>query len=176
MPNRCVWSSPAACALADSNQAYFKMQNVLIDERRIWVDLWVSRRTPPYDAVGLMYISHSSQSVARLNGGWSNNPKLGPRPARGGRGRGGAGFGGHDELEATRRYREGSGNESTRYGMVFDVPDDRPNRRRGRSKEGGLRRDHSRERRRRSRSPRPREGDSERDRGHRRSRSRDWRR
>ncbi|KAF9651195.1 cyclophilin-like protein [Thelephora ganbajun] len=27
----------------DAEQAYFKMQNVLVDDRRIWVDLWVSR-------------------------------------------------------------------------------------------------------------------------------------
>lgn len=26
----------------DSLQAYFKMQNVLVDDRRIWVDLYVS--------------------------------------------------------------------------------------------------------------------------------------
>jgi peptidyl-prolyl cis-trans isomerase-like 4 len=26
----------------DAEQAYFKMQNVLVDDRRIWVDLWVS--------------------------------------------------------------------------------------------------------------------------------------
>jgi peptidyl-prolyl cis-trans isomerase-like 4 len=25
----------------DAEQAYFKMQNVLVDDRRIWVDLWV---------------------------------------------------------------------------------------------------------------------------------------
>ncbi|EPT00766.1 hypothetical protein FOMPIDRAFT_1121636 [Fomitopsis schrenkii] len=135
----------------DAEQAYFKMQNVLIDERRIWVDF--------------------SQSVARLNGGWSNNPKTGPRPVRGERGHGGVGFGGHDELEATRRYREGLGHQSSHYGMVFDVADDRSSKRRGNSQEEGLRRHHSREPRRRSRSPKGR--DSERDRGHRRSRSRD---
>ncbi|KAH7098803.1 cyclophilin-like protein, partial [Auriculariales sp. MPI-PUGE-AT-0066] len=52
----------------DAEQAYFKMQNVLIDDRRIWVDF--------------------SQSVARTNGpaGWSNNPSRG---GGSGRGRGG---------------------------------------------------------------------------------------
>ncbi|KAH9927271.1 cyclophilin-like domain-containing protein [Fomitopsis serialis] len=129
----------------DAEQAYFKMQNVLIDERRIWVDF--------------------SQSVARLNGGWSNDPQLGPRPVRGGRGRGGGGFGGITHLEATRRYRESSAEDGDRYGLVFDVPDDRHSRRRSSSKERVPRSDHSRERRRRSRG--------ERDREHRRSRSRD---
>ncbi|KAI0727270.1 cyclophilin-like protein [Fomitopsis betulina] len=135
----------------DAEQAYFKMQNVLIDERRIWVDF--------------------SQSVARLNGGWSNDPKVGSRPVRGERQRDGVGFGGHDALEPTRRYREGMGHQSSRYGMVFDVPaNERPSKRRDNSKEGGLRRDHSREPRRRSQSPRPKGRNSERDR---RSRSRD---
>ncbi|TFY53966.1 hypothetical protein EVJ58_g9143 [Rhodofomes roseus] len=89
----------------DAEQAYFKMQNVLIDERRIWVDF--------------------SQSVSRLNGGWSNDPKMGPRPARGGKGHGGGGFGGLTHLEATRRYRESSADDGDRYGLVFDVPGDR---------------------------------------------------
>ncbi|TCD61360.1 Peptidyl-prolyl cis-trans isomerase cyp6 [Steccherinum ochraceum] len=67
----------------DAEQAYFKMQNVLVDDRRIWVDF--------------------SQSVARLNnGGWSNNVKMGPRRGQGKSG----GFGGREDLEATRRYRE----------------------------------------------------------------------
>ena len=44
MPNRCVKLEPSFPDLADggvSNQAYFKMQNVLVDDRRIWVDLYV---------------------------------------------------------------------------------------------------------------------------------------
>ncbi|KAI0940191.1 Peptidyl-prolyl cis-trans isomerase cyp6 [Taiwanofungus camphoratus] len=138
----------------EAEQAYFKMQNVLVDDRRIWVDF--------------------SQSVARLNTTWSNNPKIGPRPARG-KGRGG-GFGGLDNLEETRRYREGPRGVDGGYGMVFDVPDDRHHMRRTRSRSRSPRRDRdsSRERRKRSRSPRPRER-GDRDRERRRSRSRDRR-
>ncbi|QRV87929.1 peptidyl-prolyl cis-trans isomerase, cyclophilin-type protein [Ceratobasidium sp. AG-Ba] len=65
----------------DAEQAYFKMQNVLVDDRRIWVDF--------------------SQSVSRLNTHWSNNPKLGRRNKRGD-----DSYAGRDDLEETRRYRE----------------------------------------------------------------------
>jgi len=138
----------------DAEQAYFKMQNVLVDDRRIWVDF--------------------SQSVARLNNTWSNDPKMGPRQPRGGRGRGGGGgFGGRDDLEPTRRYREGSEGPGGGYGMVFDVPDERSHHRRSRSP----RQDRSRDRKRRSRSPRASHGERhrERDREQPRSRSRDRR-
>jgi len=128
----------------DAEQAYFKMQNVLVDDRRIWVDF--------------------SQSVARLNKNWSNNPT---RDSQGGRrdGRtpGGGGFGGRDDLEATRRYRGGDRNRSPSYGMVFDLPADRNSSRKHRD------RDERESRRRsssRSRSPRER-------RDRRRSQSRD---
>ncbi|KAI8982748.1 cyclophilin-like domain-containing protein [Trametes punicea] len=116
----------------DAEQAYFKMQNVLVDDRRIWVDF--------------------SQSVARLNTHWSNNVKMGPRP--GGRGKGG--FAGRDDLEATRRYRGQSEERGRDYEMVFDVPSSGRQRRRSRSP---LRRDASKERSRRARSPRRRPGD-----------------
>ncbi|KAI9574820.1 cyclophilin-like domain-containing protein [Boletus coccyginus] len=109
----------------DAEQAYFKMQNVLVDDRRIWVDF--------------------SQSVARLNTSWSNNPQLGPR--RKGRG----GFAGRDDLEESRRYR-GSPREAGRgdYEMVFEVPDVEPSHHRKRDR--SRHRDRSSERR-RSRSP-----------------------
>ncbi|CAE6412914.1 unnamed protein product [Rhizoctonia solani] len=81
----------------DAEQAYFKMQNVLVDDRRIWVDF--------------------SQSVSKLNTQWSNNPMM---PKRGKRE--GGGFAGRDDLEETRRYRgEDSGKgEGSGFGMLFD--------------------------------------------------------
>jgi len=113
----------------EAEQAYFKMQNVLVDDRRIWVDF--------------------SQSVARLNTSWSNNPKMGMR----GKERGG--FGGRDDLEETRRYRGGNrSDDRSGYGMVFEVPDDRgaPRHHSRHDRE----RDHTRDRkRRRSISPVP---------------------
>ncbi|CAL1700075.1 unnamed protein product [Somion occarium] len=131
----------------DAEQAYFKMQNVLVDDRRIWVDF--------------------SQSVARLNNTWSNEPKMGPRMTRGGKGKSG-GFGGREDLEPTRRYREGSEEQRHSYGLVFDVPsDERSRHRHSRSP----RRAKSRERR-RSRSPRHRDGKPY-ERERRRSRDRD---
>ncbi|THH07177.1 hypothetical protein EW145_g3564 [Phellinidium pouzarii] len=85
----------------EAEQAYFKMQNVLIDDRRIWVDF--------------------SQSVARLNTHWSNDIKTGPRVGRGKAGDRG-GFAGRDDLEATRRYRVANNDHyGDKYGMVFDV-------------------------------------------------------
>ncbi|KAL6307159.1 cyclophilin-like domain-containing protein [Sparassis latifolia] len=130
----------------DAEQAYFKMQNVLVDDRRIWVDF--------------------SQSVARLNTHWSNDIKIGPRLGRGGGGRGrGGGFGGLENLEETRRYRGGSRGAVNGYGMVFDVPEDR-HRRRNRSRSVTRDKEYGR----RSRSPQHRDrGERERH----RSRSRD---
>ncbi|KDQ64106.1 hypothetical protein JAAARDRAFT_166075 [Jaapia argillacea MUCL 33604] len=158
----------------DAEQAYFKMQNVLVDDRRIWVDF--------------------SQSVARLNTQWSNDPKVGPRMGggggRGGRGRGG-GFAGREDLEETRRYRATGGHGSHGdYGMVFDVPSADNGRRRKRSRSREKERERSKERdrdrqKRRSRSPPPpppreRERDRDRERvrerDRRRSRSREDRR
>ncbi len=37
----------------DAEQAYFKMQNVLVDDRRIWVDLWVSITLALFDSYSL---------------------------------------------------------------------------------------------------------------------------
>jgi peptidyl-prolyl cis-trans isomerase-like 4 len=123
--------------MANGQQAYFKMQNVLIDDRRIWVDLYVICCF--FEGVGYTLTICSSQSVARLNTSWSNHPKMGPKVARGGR----SGFGGREDLEETRRYRDG-GDEKRNdgYGMVFDVSDRRTKRSRSRE-----------HRRKRSRSP-----------------------
>uniref|UniRef100_A0A0W0G354 Peptidyl-prolyl cis-trans isomerase n=1 Tax=Moniliophthora roreri TaxID=221103 RepID=A0A0W0G354_MONRR len=113
----------------DAEQAYFKMQNVLVDDRRIWVDF--------------------SQSVARVNKFWSNDIKRGPKLARGG-----SGFGGRDDLVQTKRYRKDEDDYSrdSKYGMVFDVPSsghrrdrDRDSRRR-RSRSRSPRRDRDRDR------------------------------
>ncbi|KAI9508149.1 cyclophilin-like domain-containing protein [Russula earlei] len=119
----------------DAEQAYFKMQNVLVDDRRIWVDF--------------------SQSVARLNKGWSNNPvrESQARSRGNARAAGGDGFGGRDDLEATRRYRDaGGGVRSPSYRMVFDLQDDRDSYR-DRDERGPRKRSRSR-----SRSPRERRG------------------
>ena len=93
------------------------MQNVLVDDRRIWVDF--------------------SQSVAKANTHWSNEPKRAARTDRSG------GFGGRDDLVRTSKYRESKEDRGAGgYGMVFDVPSS-----------GGRRRSRS-PKRRRSRSPR----------------------
>jgi len=113
--------------MEDAEQAYFKMQNVLVDDRRIWVDF--------------------SQSVARINGSWSNDIM---RVPKGKKGRDNSGFGGRDDLERTSRYRDGGDGRrgGEKYGMVFDVPsDDVRRRKRKRSAD-------KQSRRRRSRSPR----------------------
>ena len=67
--------------------------------------------------------SASSQSVARLNNKWSNNPAREDQAARR-NARGGGGFGGRDDLEATRKYRDDDGgrNRSPSYEMVFEYP------------------------------------------------------
>ena len=82
----------------DCEQAYFKMQGVLIDDHRIHVDF--------------------SQSVSRLSDTWrdATNSK---RAARKG------GFGGIDSLEKKRQYRaaDSSRRDLRGYGMVFDKED-----------------------------------------------------
>ncbi|KAG6868007.1 Peptidyl-prolyl cis-trans isomerase cyp6 [Termitomyces sp. T159_Od127] len=114
----------------DAEQAYFKMQNVLVDDRRIWVDF--------------------SQSVAKLNTHWSNDIRRDAKPPRRS-----IGFGGRDDLEKTRRYRdehETSRRHGGHYDMIFDVSGPHGHgRKRSRSRDrledrGG--------RRRRSKSPR----------------------
>ncbi|TFK29016.1 cyclophilin-like protein [Coprinopsis marcescibilis] len=137
----------------DAEQAYFKMQNVLVDDRRIWVDF--------------------SQSVAKSNAVWSNEIA---RPRRGEKG---IGYGGRDDLERTRRYRadEGSGRQRTNdYSMVFDVGESsHSERQRKRSRSPAEHGDRSRRKRSRSRSPRSDRdrGKHHRDRERRRSRSRE---
>ncbi|KAG5642530.1 Peptidyl-prolyl cis-trans isomerase cyp6 [Asterophora parasitica] len=130
----------------EAEQAYFKMQNVLVDDRRIWVDF--------------------SQSVAKMNTHWSNDVKRGPKAG----GRGPGGFAGRDDLERTRRYREEhvpSKGHGHGYGMVFDVHDASHSHGRKRSRSRDRYDEPRDDRRRRSRSP-PRK-----ERERRRSRSRD---
>jgi len=79
-------------------QAYFKMKDVLIDDKRIHVDF--------------------SQSVSRLSDSWrdSTNSK---------RRHGGGGFGGVSGLEKKRQYKAGDygGGRRDKYGMVYDEDD-----------------------------------------------------
>ncbi|CAG8219975.1 unnamed protein product [Penicillium olsonii] len=142
----------------DCEQAYFKMQGVLIDDHRIHVDF--------------------SQSVSKLSESWRNSTVTKRRPR--------GGFGGVDDLEEKRQYREvvdaPVDEDDARYSMVFDknkkkAPDAAPS---GRDRES--RRDSSRSPRRNqdryrrrsySRSPRR---DSRKDRERERGRYRDDRR
>lgn len=128
----------------EAEQAYFKMQSVLIDDCRIHVDF--------------------SQSVSRLADGW----RSGQNARRGGNTRGG--FGGIEGLEKKRQYRAYGEDRSGRpkgdsYGMMFDGKRDRA---RDEDGDGFHGRDHAYQPKRRSpsrsRSPRRR----------RRSRSRDY--
>jgi peptidyl-prolyl cis-trans isomerase-like 4 len=132
---------------ASCEQAYFKMQGVLIDDHRIHVDF--------------------SQSVSKLSDTWrsATNTK------RAGRG----GFGGVSGLEKKRQYKVdyGEGRDRDRYGMVYDeeemrrrrereeVDRERPGRKVTRSLSPERRRSPSPSRghARRSRSPRRREYD-----------------
>lgn len=106
----------------DCEQAYFKMQGVLIDDHRIHVDF--------------------SQSVSKLSDTWrdATNSK---RKNRSG---GGGGFGGVDSLQRKRHYRdEEDRNTSKGYRMVFNRDDmkntDRKERPRERSRSRSPRRD-----------------------------------
>ncbi|OAP64488.1 peptidyl-prolyl cis-trans isomerase-like 4 [Fonsecaea erecta] len=87
----------------DCEQAYFKMQGVLIDDHRIHVDF--------------------SQSVSKLSDTWrdATNSK---RAGRSG------GFGGIASLEKRRHYRgdDGRGQNGGNYRMVFDKDDIRRNK------------------------------------------------
>ncbi|KIY02402.1 peptidyl-prolyl cis-trans isomerase-like 4 [Fonsecaea multimorphosa CBS 102226] len=101
----------------DCEQAYFKMQGVLIDDHRIHVDF--------------------SQSVSKLSDTWrdATNSK---------RARQSGGFGGIASLEKRRHYREddGRGHNGGNYRMVFDKDDIRRNKESRR--EEGSRRSRSR--------------------------------
>lgn len=115
---------------ASCEQAYFKMQGVLIDDHRIHVDF--------------------SQSVSKLSDTWrtATNSK---------RRQGGGGFGGISGLEKRRQYKtDDYGVRRDRYGMVYD--EDELRRRGEREREMGGKQSRSPERREksRSRSPSPR--------------------
>ncbi|TVY57505.1 Peptidyl-prolyl cis-trans isomerase-like 4 [Lachnellula cervina] len=110
-------------------QAYFKMQGVLIDDHRIHVDF--------------------SQSVSKLSDTWrtATNSK---------RRHGGGGFGGVSGLEKKRQYKMeeySSGPRRDRYGMVYD--EDELRRRHEREEKY----DSSKRERSRSRSPQRERGD-----------------
>ena len=158
----------------DCEQAYFKMQGVLIDDHRIHVDFSQSVIN------SFLVSSHSVDSasqVSRLSDKWrtATNSK---------RAQNGGGFGGISSLEKKRQFRaaEHKGDEERKryngYGMVFDkesVHDEEarsPHQRRNTHR-------YSRSRS-RSRSPKRREYRNERkstrDHRWRRSRSRDFRR
>ena len=131
----------------DCEQAYFKMQGVLIDDHRIHVDF--------------------SQSVSKLSNVWrdSTNQK---------RQRQGGGFGGIDSLQKKSHYRDedhrGSGGRG--YRMVFDRDEmskdhrTEPQRRRSRSRSRSPRYDKRRDDRRRDPGDRTRDrfSNNERDR------------
>lgn len=112
----------------DCEQAYFKMQGVLIDDHRIHVDF--------------------SQSVSKLSDSWRDSANS-KRSSRSG------GFGGIDSLERRRQYRgEADRARTSGHGMVFDknelqkhkrAEQESPARRRSRSP-SPMMRDGSRER------------------------------
>ncbi|PGH06248.1 peptidyl-prolyl cis-trans isomerase-like 4 [Blastomyces parvus] len=77
----------------DCEQAYFKMQGVLIDDHRIHVDF--------------------SQSVSKLSDSWRNATNSKRAGQRGG-------FGGISSLEKRRQYRASEAPRRDGYGMVFD--------------------------------------------------------
>lgn len=116
--------------------AYSKMQDVLIDDRRIHVDF--------------------SQSVSKLSAAWRNDETQ-KRRSRASRG----GFGGAAELERRRQYRdEYNDDDDARYGMVYGEEDmkrrhDRVPPRRGDDDRDRRRDQDSRPPRRRSRSRSP---------------------
>ena len=114
-------------------QAYFKMQGVLIDDHRIHVDF--------------------SQSVSKLSDTWrtATNSK---------RRQGGGGFGGVSGLEKKRHYKaEEYGGRRDRYGMVYDE-DEMRKRHEREGRHASEERERSRSR---SRSPREKKGRYERD-------------
>lgn len=115
---------------ASCEQAYFKMQGVLIDDHRIHVDF--------------------SQSVSKLSDTWrtATNSK---------RRQGGGGFGGISGLEKKRQYKtDDYGVRRDRYGMVYDEDELRRRGEREREREGKQSRSPERREKSRSRSPSPR--------------------
>ncbi|KAF9886405.1 Peptidyl-prolyl cis-trans isomerase cyp6 [Aspergillus nanangensis] len=124
----------------DCEQAYFKMQGVLIDDHRIHVDF--------------------SQSVSKLQESW-RNATISKRSGQRG------GFGGVDSLERKRQYRASDNPRQTDddYAMMFDKKESRRRSPPRSSRSPGPRRDSYRTRDRSySRSPpRRRGGESYRD-------------
>jgi peptidyl-prolyl cis-trans isomerase-like 4 len=112
----------------DCEQAYFKMQGVLIDDHRIHVDF--------------------SQSVSKLSDTWRDSANS-KRAGKSG------GFGGIDSLERRRQYRgEADRARTSGHGMIFDKnelqkhkrPEQEPPVRRRSRSPSPRRRDRSRER------------------------------
>ncbi|KAJ9144912.1 Peptidyl-prolyl cis-trans isomerase-like 4 [Pleurostoma richardsiae] len=131
--------------------AYFKMQGVLIDDRRIHVDF--------------------SQSVSKLSEVWRSETNAKRKSAARGKG----GWGGVRELEKWRKYREEDGAEDDRegYEMVYGDEEMKGHaaRDRDRREDTGRVRAHERADRRepsRERQPDERRGDRGQDRGSRR--------
>ncbi|WVW81270.1 peptidyl-prolyl cis-trans isomerase-like 4 [Kwoniella bestiolae CBS 10118] len=156
-----------------AEQAYFKMQNVLVDDRRIWVDFSQS-------------VAKMSVSQAVSGGRGRGRGRGGGRGGYGGRGRDNGYGGGRDDKEE-RRYvastpRDVRGTEG--YGMVFDQQSSSgsgrrksrsPKRHRDRSRSRDRDRDRhrdDRDRRERDRHGDRRDRDRDRDRDDRRDRER----
>lgn len=154
---------------ASCEAAYFKMQGVLIDDRRIHVDF--------------------SQSVSKLSDVWRNDANN-KRRANAGRG----GWGGVKALEKRRQYRdEGERSTGDSYGMVYGEEEMKGRLEltgnEGQNDDGPRPRENDGPQRQRSRSRSPRRRDVNRDRYHarddrggdrrdwdRRDRDRDWKR
>jgi len=93
--------------------AYFKMQGVLIDDRRIHVDF--------------------SQSVSKLSDAWRSETNTKRKKQARGRG----GWGGVRELEKWRQYREEEEHEGDAYEMVYGEDEMRDRRDKSRTKQDG---------------------------------------
>lgn len=135
-------------------QAYFKMQDVLIDDHRIHVDF--------------------SQSVSKLSNVWRDATNSKRERAHGG------GFGGISSLEKKRHYRaeyyDGGDRGSKKYGLVFDKDERRRQRDKSRSRSPRGDRDSRRSGFRDSDRPRGRDDSGDRKRDRSRDRFRDDRR
>jgi peptidyl-prolyl cis-trans isomerase-like 4 len=139
----------------DCEQAYFKMQGVLIDDHRIHVDF--------------------SQSVSKLSNVWRDATNSKRAQTRGG-------FGGIDSLEKRRHYRDTDDVRNERnYRMVFDKRDMRKDnyrdsdhrRRKSRSRSRSPKRDRFRDEQRRHDVDREYRSQGRRDRNWDRDRDRD---
>lgn len=98
----------------DCEQAYMKMQNVLIDDHRIHVDFSqsVSSRHTSQQT-----ITNALHQVSKLSDSWRSATNAKRSTKRGG-------WGGIDHLEKKRQYRAAESNQrKPGYGMVFDKRD-----------------------------------------------------